>query len=58
MTTKRRRGRKWAMLEAVATALLHGWRIVYMDSWAAVLVAPRGVVRVLVSAKRGLEVIQ
>ncbi len=27
MTAKRQRGRKWAMLEAVATAMVHGWKV-------------------------------
>jgi hypothetical protein len=31
MTAKRRRGRKWAMLEAVATAMLHGWTIINLQ---------------------------
>ncbi len=37
MTTKRRRGRKWAMLEAVATAMVHGWKLLGMWPHCAIL---------------------
>ncbi len=37
MTAKRQRGRKWAVLEAVATAMLHGWKIINLQSSHALL---------------------
>ncbi len=37
MTAKRQRGRKWQMLERVATAMLHGWRVIFLGDGMATL---------------------